>query len=96
MMKPELREDGQRRSEGGTTALDDERIKALRALDVVWARREAPAASSDEVLLVALHKARYRCRQIQDDLRHESAAWLRAHGFGDLHGEPLLPPGELP
>ena len=75
---------------------DDERTHALRTLDLAWARREAPGASSDDVLLVALHKARYRCRGIEDDLRHKSADWLRAHGFEDLYGERLLPPGRLP
>jgi len=79
-----------------TVSDDDERAHALRTLDLAWARREAPGASSDDVLLIALHKARYRCRGIEDDLRHESAEWLRAHGFGDMHGEPLLPRGELP
>ncbi|WP_140637254.1 hypothetical protein [Methylibium rhizosphaerae] len=74
----------------------DERLNALRTLDVAWARREAPGASSDEVLLVALHKARYRCREIDAALRHESAEWLRSRGCGDLFGEPLLPAGQLP
>ncbi|WP_140636937.1 hypothetical protein [Methylibium rhizosphaerae] len=77
----------------------DERLNALRTLDVAWARREAPGApgaSSDDVRLVALHKARYRCREIEVALRHESAEWLRVRGCGDLFGEPLLPPGQLP
>lgn len=85
-------------SSGGSELghLLDERLNALRTLDVAWARREAPGASSDEVLLIALHKARYRCREIEAALRHESAEWLRSRACGDLFGEPLLPPGRLP
>lgn len=72
------------------------RNRALANLDMEYARRMIPLASSDDVRLVALHKARYDCTQIASELRHESGAWLRKQGLSRVTGEPLLPEGELP
>lgn len=75
------------------------RNDALIALDLAWARRMiAPfdPNASDLTLLVAMHKARYNIPAIPEALRHESAAWLRARNLSDIHGLPLLPPGQLP
>lgn len=71
------------------------RNRALETLDLGWAREVLGKGATDEVLTIALHKSRYECKAIADPLRHESAAWLRARGFGGLTG-PLLPAGELP
>lgn len=71
------------------------RNEALRSLDLSWAREHFPLADN-EVLLIALHKTRYNCSDIEPHLRIASAEWLRAHDLHDLYGLPLLPPGELP
>ena len=72
-----------------------ERNEALKNLDIEYARKVLPAASSDEVLLITLHKSRYECVDIPKEFRHSSAAWLRGRGYGGMCG-PLLPEGELP
>jgi hypothetical protein len=72
------------------------RNKALVDLDVDLARTRFPNASSDDVLLVALHKTRLECIEIPEALRLESLEWLRAGGFKRMHGLDLPPPGELP
>lgn len=71
------------------------RLAGLRALDLEWARAETPGPWTDDELLASLHRARYYCEQLEPELRHESARWLRAR---NLRGwdEPLLPEGELP
>lgn len=71
------------------------RNAALRILDMNYARELMPQASSDEVRLIAMHKARYSCTDIEPELRHASGAWLRERGYGAFEG-PLLPEGELP
>lgn len=73
-----------------------ERDVALAALDMDYARRLMPDVSSDEVRIIAMHKARYETTTMARELRHESGAWLRAHGYGRFGGLPLLPEGELP
>lgn len=72
------------------------RDAALIALDLNWARSVMGHHASALTLLAGMHKARYNIPAIPDALRHESAAWLRAHDMTDLHGIPLLPPGQLP
>lgn len=67
----------------------------LETLDVAAAMAHMPGLCDRETALVALHKARYDCMDIADELRHESAAWLRERGYGALD-RPLLPEGELP
>jgi len=77
-----------------------ERNRALTELDIEWARKNAREACdrtglpmpSDEVMLIALHKARYVCKSIEPLLRRESGKWLLNEGY--KHG--LLPEGELP
>jgi hypothetical protein len=71
------------------------RNTALRTLDLAWASRRLDSDDT-ATLLAALHKARYECTELEDALRHESAAWLRERGLKGLGGLPLLPPGELP
>ena len=71
------------------------RDKALRELDMDYAREMLPHASNDEVRLLALHKARYECTSIEDHFRLESKAWLREHHCGGIRA-PLLPGDELP
>ena len=72
------------------------RVALLTALDLDYARRLFPQARSDQVLLAALHKARYECLEIEPRLRHESRAWLEGHAYGRLNGLPWPPMGKLP
>lgn len=76
----------------------DERDAALIAMDVERMRKlmGMPEHARPLALLAGMHKARYNIPSIPAELRHESAAWLRAHGLTDIHGIPLLPPGQLP
>ena len=72
------------------------RNKALRTLDMRWARREAlPDKPPNDVLLAALHKARYQCPAIEVELRMESGRWLLAHGMQGIDGA-IPPDGGLP
>lgn len=71
------------------------RNQALREMNLDYARAVLPRASSEEVLIIALHKARYECLDIEPELRHASGQWLRERGYGRMRG-PLLPEGELP
>jgi len=71
------------------------RNRALADLDLDYAKK-ATGSDNEEVLLVALHKARYECVQLEDDLRNFSALWLRQHGYKRADGSDLLPSGELP
>lgn len=71
------------------------RNAALLALDMTYAREQMPDASGDDVRLMAMHKARYECKDLPDAARHESAKWLRDRALGRFNG-PLLPEGELP
>ena len=71
-----------------------ERNIALVDLDLRDAQKMFPSASG-HALLIAMHKARYGCNGMPDALRHDSAEWLRARGYGAMFG-PLLPKGQLP
>lgn len=73
-----------------------ERNQAFIALDIQWARRMAPGLTSDEAAILALHKARYECKQIPDDLRQDSRRFLIAAGSTRLGDLPWPPEGELP
>jgi hypothetical protein len=75
--------------------LQPDRLRALRALDMDWARRMFPGAP-DEDILIALHKARYHCTDLPRVDRHQSAQWLRERFLPDALGEPVLPEGQLP
>lgn len=72
------------------------RNTALIGLDLDYARELFPAASSNQVLLASMHKARYEIPAIPAELRHASGNWLREHGFGRFDGSGLLPEGLLP
>jgi hypothetical protein len=74
-----------------------ERDRILRELDVHGARKMLlnPDANVDMVML-ALHKARYNCTSIERPLRLLSKRWLAAGGYGGLAGQDLLPNDELP
>lgn len=73
-----------------------ERDKALARLDMEWARRTMPNASSDEVRLIAMHKARYHSLGVSSRKRRASARWLFDHCYKDLLGNPIDPLGPLP
>lgn len=77
-------------------AMRAERNAAFENLDIEFARKVLPQASSDEVLLIAMHKARYETTDIEDSLRHESAAYLKANGYGRMYGVPFPEDGSLP
>ena len=61
-----------------------ERNRALATLDMEYARREMPNASSDEVRLMAMHKARVECTDIDSSLRLASVKWLHARNLGRI------------
>ena len=73
-----------------------ERNKAIRDLDLEYMRKEMPRASSDEVLLMALHKARYEAVEIEPALRHASRAWLEERGLSRYMSIPWPTDGSLP
>lgn len=73
-----------------------ERNLALIDLDMDYARKLMPTAGSDQIRLVALHKARYETIGIGDKFRLESGDWLRKHGYKRMTGSPVLPKGQLP
>ncbi len=77
-------------------AWKEARNKALRDLDMDYARNQMGRPASDEMVLLSLHKARYECTAIEDSYRHDSGKWLRERGYGRMTGTPLLPEGELP
>lgn len=71
----------------------DERNRILRELDVGAAFN---GKLGGEIALCALHKARFECTDIEDNLRYDSGAWLFAHGFKRLTGEDIFDGKELP
>lgn len=77
-----------------------QRNAALIRLDLKWLADFLVASghqpSDMEAVLITAHKVRYNVPGLPDAVRHESAKWLRAHGYSDLHGLPLLPEGMLP
>jgi len=82
-----------------TTTIDQalrNKIKALTTLDMNYARRKMPNVRSDEARLIAMHKTRYECIDIDDDLRHISRRWLQDRKFSRLQYVPWLPDDQLP
>jgi hypothetical protein len=69
---------------------------ALRDLDMDYARAVMPNASSDEVRLIAMHKARYECTEIFTDLRQASERWLKERQYKRLGNLDWPTSGELP
>lgn len=72
------------------------RDQSLRTLDVNLARLISDSKSSDEAILIGLHKTRVEASSIDRALRLESVEWLRARGYKRMYGMPLPEPGELP
>ena len=70
-----------------------ERNAALTTLDMDFARRMLPEARSDEVRLIAMHKARYEAADIAPELRRDSRRWLEERRYARFHGLPW-PAGE--
>lgn len=54
------------------------------------------ASPTEDVILTAMHKARYEVPDIPDELRHESREWLESRGHDRLSGIPWPPKGKLP
>ena len=63
-----------------------ERNRALSELDMNWARKKMPSASSDHVRLCAMHKARVECEDISLEFRKASEIWLREMGYSRMYG----------
>jgi len=72
-----------------------ERNLALIGLDESYVAKTVPKAPAEMRLLI-LHKSRYECTAMPDNLRNESRAWLAERGYQRMTGTPLLPEGELP
>lgn len=73
-----------------------ERDAALRTMDIAYARKMMPGASSDDVRLCAMHKARYEMTGMEPELRRESRAWLEERGFGRLNNSQWPADDSLP
>lgn len=71
------------------------RNAALASLDESYVARTVPKAPP-EMRLMILHKARYECTAMPDELRHASREWLDERRLQRMTGTPLLPIGELP
>jgi len=71
------------------------RNKGLIELDLKWARKASSKPLTDNVLLAAMHKARYECTDIADKLRLESRDWLIKQSINRFVGD-FLPGDELP
>jgi hypothetical protein len=73
------------------------RKKILVDLDVAAARAFYRLNDSDEVIYVALHKARAHSTDIDASLRIASQRWLKDRGYSDLAtGRPIGDPEILP
>jgi hypothetical protein len=85
-------------------AYKDTRNRALLALDMRWARAQAREACrvsgrtmpGDDVLLAGMHKARYECKDLPAEARHESRRWLQERGLVRLGMQAFLPDDQLP
>lgn len=73
----------------------DRRNRAFEADDLEWARKQMPTASS-RVVEMAFHKARYECRHVSDDKRHESQRWLVENRVARMDGSPVILGEPLP
>ncbi len=68
----------------------------LERLDIDLAKMMMPEASSDRVILIALHKARYESINIASELRQESRKWLEINGYGRYKKQSFSSDGSLP
>lgn len=73
-----------------------DRNKALIMLDMEWARKRLPDATSANVLLMAMHKARYECTDLDMETRLISSEWLKTNKCDRMDGTPVLNAGILP
>jgi hypothetical protein len=73
-------------TEQNVAAYVAERDAALLSLDLDWARKTMPQASSDEVRIMAMHKARVHAVNLPDEARRDSQRWLLERGLSDLLG----------
>ena len=73
-----------------------ERDRALETLDLAFGRRMMPNASSDDVILIALHKARVEVVRIREPSRRESMHWLKRRGLSRINGLMWPKNDELP
>ena len=57
-------------------------LRALRSLDVIWARRYCPDGDgqSDDDILAVLHLIRIRHPEIDEGMKMDSRSWLESHG----------------
>jgi hypothetical protein len=73
----------------------EERNAALRSLNIEWARKQSPNLPESS-LLMALHKVRYECIDMPDELRQQSRAWLEVRKLGRMYGMGFSADGSLP
>jgi hypothetical protein len=73
-------------------------LVAYKTLDISWARRMLPQAATTPHgdLLIAMHKARYECKYLEDEYRHKSRDWLEGRGHLRVREQPWPTRGELP
>lgn len=74
----------------------ERRCATIINLDVDDIRKSFPKASSDYVLLSALHKMRYEMPEAPDNLRQQSRLWLVQAGQKRIHGLEFSEDGSLP
>ena len=65
-----------------------DRHEVLMTLDLDKAKEycekyDVPKASSDEVLLIGLHKARLHATDIPTELKEQSREWLKERGYSE-------------
>jgi len=65
-------------------------------MDLNAGRRMCPPNAPDEVLIVALHRARYEHPGVRRHLRIESEIWLRLRKLPWRENLPIYPFGILP
>jgi hypothetical protein len=73
----------------------EERNRIMRDFDVE-AGMKMMGCTDRMVAVMGLHKARYECLAISDDLRRESQAWLADNGVKRLAGEAVKRGAPLP
>jgi N-acetylglutamate synthase-like GNAT family acetyltransferase len=71
------------------------RDRMLAEMNMQWAREMMPG-TTDQIRIMAMHKARVEALDMDRALRLESIEWLRERGFSRGTGDTLPPPGMLP
>jgi hypothetical protein len=74
---------------------ESEKIRIIRDLDVKAFRTAMPQLPSDDVALIALHKARYETVVVEPSLRTISRMWLQSHNYGRHGNQPWPAEGVL-